>query len=123
MDRKNFVERHIELATKIAHTGDHWQHRVGAILLQNGKIISTGANSFKTHRLMGFKTLHAEVQALIGVRYRDLNGSVMFISRINKKGQMGMSKPCPICEGVLRKYGIKKVYFTGWNAIEELRLS
>jgi deoxycytidylate deaminase len=123
MDRKNFIERHIELATKVAYNGDHWQHRIGAVLCQKGKIISTGANSFKTHKLMGFKTLHGEIQALIGVRYRDLRGSVLFVSRISRQGKIGMSKPCSTCENILRKYGIKKVFYTTSTGVGELRLS
>lgn len=121
MERETFVKRYIVLATRAAQAGIHHQHKVGAILVRNGNVISIGANSFKSHPLMGFKTLHAEVQALIGCRYKDISGSTMFTSRINKNGKVGMAKPCNICSEVLKSYGIRKVYFTTSDSIEEIK--
>lgn len=106
------VNRHIELATRAAQSGIHYRYRVGAVLVKHGNIVSTGANSYKTHPKMGLKTLHAEIAALIGVRYRDISGSIMFVSRINKTGDHGMARPCETCRTILSEYGIKKVYYT-----------
>lgn len=124
MDRKAFVEKHIGLATKVAHSGEHHQHLMGAVLVKSGNVISVGHNSFKSHPLMGkIKTLHAEVDCLIGVRYKDISGSTMFVSRINRHGKLGMSKPCSICTDILKSYGVSKVYFTTALGVEEVRLS
>jgi tRNA(Arg) A34 adenosine deaminase TadA len=124
MDRQNFINRHIELATRAAHTGQHRQHRIGAILVKKGKVVSIGANNRKTHPLMaGFKTLHAEVCCLLGVRWSDLSGSIIFVARVNGTGKIGMSKPCSTCQEVLIRYGIRKAYYTTANSVEELRLS
>lgn len=122
MDRQNFVNKHIQLATKVAHTGQHHQHYMGAVLVKSGKIMSVGANNSKTHPLMqGVKTLHAEIQCLLGVRWSDLVGSVIFVARVNAHSVVGMAKPCKICQEVLRKYGITRAYYTTSNSIEELR--
>jgi len=67
--------------------------------------------------------LHAEVDALVGVKYQDLRGSIMFVSRTSNTGRIGMAKPCSICSEVLRSYGIRKVYYTTSTSIGELRLS
>lgn len=123
MDRQNFVNKHIQLATKVAHTGIHDQYKIGATLIKQGKVISVGANSYKTHPISGVKTLHAEIQAIIGVRWVDISGAIIFVSRINTNGKIGMAKPCGTCQQTLRKYGIRKAYFTTATSIEELRLS
>ncbi len=125
MDRLKFVEKNIELATKVAHSGIHRQHRVGAVLTSGGNVISLGANNAKTHPIMrGFKTLHGEVAALIGTRWKDISGSIVFVSRINGNGRVGLAKPCPTCQTILKEYGVRKAYYTvGDGTIGELKLS
>lgn len=103
--------------------GQHHQHYMGAVLVKNGKIMSVGSNNFKTHPLMqGVKTLHAEVQCLLGVRWSDLAGAVMFVARVNANSKVGMAKPCRICQSVLMRFGIKRAYYTTATSIEEIQL-
>jgi cytidine deaminase len=123
MDRLNFVNKHIQLAIKVAHTGLHDQYRVGSVLINKGNVASVGANNHKTHPISGFKTTHSEIQAIIGVRWSDISGPIIFVARININGKVGMAKPCLSCQKVLREYGVRKAYFTTAASIEELRLS
>ena len=123
MGKKNLIQRNIDLAIKVAHLGNHHQHLIGAVIFNKGNVVSVGSNNKKTHPLMTYKTLHGEIQALIGVRWSDLSGATMFVARVNHQGRVGMAKPCPICTGVLKSYGIRKVYFTTGTSIGELRLS
>lgn len=99
--------------------GIHKRYKVGAILVKSGKAISHGANSYKTHPKMGIKTLHAEIQALIGVQYKDLRGSTVFVARLNKSGQLGMARPCSTCHHILKEYGIRDVYYTNQQGLTE----
>ena len=110
----------IRLVKKAAQRGEHWQHKVGAVIIKNGKPISFGYNSYKTHPLMGnLKTLHAEVCAIIRVQHKiDLTGCTMIIFREHKDGSNAMSKPCPICERIIKEFGIVKIIYStegGWN--------
>ena len=118
------ITRHMELAVRAAHNGQHRQHQMGAILTHSGRIISIGMNSHKSHPKMGrVKTLHAEVSCLIGVRYQDLKGSTMYVARVNKNGKVGMAKPCSICQAVLAEYNVLRIYYTNSaGQIEKMEL-
>jgi cytidine deaminase len=97
---------------------------MGALLTRAGRIISIGINSHKSHPKMGLvKTLHAEVSCLIGVRYQDLSGATMYVSRVNKNGKIGMAKPCTICQAVLAEYNVRRIYYTNSaGQIEKMEL-
>ncbi len=118
-----FIKRNIYLATKAALTGSYHQYRHGSILVKSGNALSVGVNNCKTHPMSGIKTMHSEVAALIGVRWSDLSGSIMFNSRVNKNGKVGASKPCPLCQDIMKAHGVRKVYYTTGSAIEELKLT
>lgn len=110
------------LAKKAAIRGEHRQHKVGAVIVNRaGNVISMGFNSYKSHPLMGpLKTLHAEVSAVTKVKNKqDLQGAEIFVYRGYKDGKNAMSKPCPICEGILRRYGVKRVYYTTHGGFKE----
>jgi cytidine deaminase len=110
---------YLDRAIKAAHSGIHRRYKVGAILVNSGKVISEGANSYKTHPKMGVKTLHAEIQALIGVRYKDLVGSTVYVARLNKNHKLGMARPCETCRHILKEYGIKRCFFTNQLGLVE----
>lgn len=113
------IESFIDKAKLVARTGIHRRYKVGAILVKSGKVISQGANSYKTHPKMGIKTLHAEIQALIGVRYKDLSGATVYVARLNKLEKLGMARPCSTCHHILKEYGVRTVYFTNQLGLTE----
>ena len=59
------------------------------------------------------KTLHAEAVAIMRLRgYRNLIGAELFVCRVNHAGGLAMSKPCCMCEKIIRSFGIKRVHYT-----------
>jgi len=91
--------------------------KIGAVLTKNRKILSVGFNRMdKTHtamdRLGCKKRLHAELSAVIGVRWSDVQGAVLFLYRTMRNGKLGMSRPCCHCQIILRNAGIRRVYYT-----------
>jgi deoxycytidylate deaminase len=94
----------------------------GSLITKGGSVISWGLNepgkcgfseSYAYHP--GF-TRHAELNAIKKVRRKiDLTGAVCYNLRIDKNGEIRMSKPCPSCEKLLLNYGFKKVYFSTEN--------
>ena len=115
---------YLRAARKAAGRGLHKRHRLGAVLVnRSGQVISHGYNSHKTHPQMGFKTLHAEISALIGCRYKDIQHSSMYVIRLNAKDEPAMSKPCPTCRAILREYGVREVYYTNREGqLEKIKL-
>lgn len=56
-------------------------------------------------------SVHAEVAALRGLGHSVKNG-IMYVARVDKKGEPKMSKPCAKCQEALKKAGVRKVVYT-----------
>jgi len=88
---------------------------------KRGRVLSTGINSaIKTHpeqsRLASIAGLpqkvylHAEIAALIRVRY-GVPYRIM-IERYGKQGEPRLAKPCLICELAIQQAGIRRIEYT-----------
>lgn len=98
----------------------HQRH--GAIVVKSGRVISTSCNKnnnnpahfcddlFNEHRK--YISTHAEVAALKGVSPDQAKGAVVYVGRLLRSGEPGLSKPCPECTKVLNEMGVKKVVYT-----------
>ena len=111
----------IEYAIEAAKQSSSESHRVGCIITdRKGNIISSGFNNeTKSHpmqlkfaSLVGMPEkmfLHAEIHALVRC-----NGTphTIYVARITKGDNIGMAKPCPICELAIKESGATKVVYT-----------
>jgi deoxycytidylate deaminase len=91
--------------------------RMGAVIFHKKKILSKAYNipsgwKKKVHpRFKGFRTsLHCEVVAIHNAK-TDLRGSSLLVVRINKRGDLRMSKPCQHCQLYIDYVGITTVYY------------
>lgn len=101
------------------------QFRLGCVIVDKNKVVAKGWNDMnKTHPKTPdpWKTLHAEIHAIIGVSAKDLKGCVAYVYRETKNGDIASSKPCPVCEKALAKAGIKRVYYTDSTGFKEYKL-
>ena len=112
----------MSIAQKHTHKCKHAQYNVVAIIFKKDKIISIGVNSPKTHPIITSpKTLHAELNAVIKAKKQNIRGASIFTIRTTHSGKLGMAKPCPTCESILRDRGINHVLFTNSKlAVQEL---
>lgn len=93
---------------------------VGAVITKGGKIVSSATNSvryasypvrYAHHDDM--HSTHAEVAAIMKVRKKvDLDGAKLWVARLKRTGDVGLSKPCPMCQEVIARHGIHRVYYT-----------
>lgn len=63
--------------------------------------------------------MHAETAVLIAYGHRCRNKD-MFVVRVKRNGAVANARPCNTCMSMLKKYGIKTVYYTvdnGWSNI------
>jgi diaminohydroxyphosphoribosylaminopyrimidine deaminase/5-amino-6-(5-phosphoribosylamino)uracil reductase len=98
--------RFIEIAEKIARSQSNGVQRHGAVIVKGGNIVGSGANRYTTGT-------HAEVCALgQGAWLNKLRGATIYIVRIRRDRRFGLSAPCIECQKMLRKYGIRKIYYT-----------
>ena len=99
--------------------------KLGCVIVNKKQIVTLGHNDMnKTHPKVPsiWKTLHAEIHALIGVPYNKTRGCIAYVYRETYDGIPANSKPCEMCEAALRLAGIKKVYYTCDGKYMEMEL-
>ena len=119
--------------------------RVGAVICNGKRIVSSGFNSINRHQFLVVSawrgSIHAE-QAAIGKllqknKHKELKGATIYIARIGNSGNLysnlcssgnrnfgnyRISKPCSRCFDLIKKVGIKKVVYTTNNGVESYRV-
>ena len=113
--------RYFELAKRLIVNSTHHQHRIAAILVKKNRVIGVGYNLLKTHPSSPhhYKSQHAEFRAIWGIHPADLKGADIYVYREHKSGTPALSKPCPSCQELIKKSGIKKIYYTDYSSFKE----
>lgn len=113
-------------AQSISTLSDH-KFRIGAVIVDKHRIISSGCNSntkchplqmkldkqmFPEHSCNG--KLHAEVAAIIPLlKYNiDLSRATLYTYRELKNGERALARPCPRCMQLIKSVGIKRIRYT-----------
>ena len=121
--REDYIDKVIDAAKQ-----SEAKFRHAALCLNSkGHIVSVGTNSRKTHpqqaeyakrtgREQKVK-LHAEIAAL--VRARD-DVETVVVCRLNKRSELRLSKPCPVCKLALEEAGVNEVWFSTDKGFEKL---
>jgi deoxycytidylate deaminase len=123
-------QRFARVALALAAEIDHdMTHQLCALVVKRNRVLSVGYNSNKTHPMMStnMQQLHAECSAILKCPDGDLRGSDVVVARARAEGKAGLAKPCAVCEGILRRCGVRRVFYTtNWDddcpEIEEIRL-
>jgi deoxycytidylate deaminase len=114
--------KYFKLAKKLSLKSDHKQHRLGCVIVKGNDILGIGFNKNRTHpkSMSAFKTLHAEVAAVVNAGEDEVTGATAYVYRQTVAGNMALAKPCAGCEALLRLYGVVKVcYSTASGYVEE----
>lgn len=106
----------IRLAQKNALKSKFGQHRLGAVIVKGGRVLSTGYNQRRPSAFLKQKTIHAEEHAILKLlkarRLADVAGSSIYVSRFTRGGNVGMACPCQRCMDLIRSVGISRIYYT-----------
>lgn len=101
------------MATKSASRRRH-----GAVVVKSGRVIGTGYNKDRNSPMFvspeHIKThcsRHAELEAIRDANW-NVRGAILYVARVNNQGQDRNSKPCGLCEDIIRETEIKKVIYT-----------
>lgn len=125
------IDERISEIVKTLALSSSSRRKVGCVLLKKGRIVASSTNvQGKTHPLQldfairagePFRTsLHAEIRALIKSRKKC---DTLIVGRVNKKGELCMSKPCRVCQLAILESGVKDVYYsTECGTWERLKL-
>ena len=99
-----------------AKKSKHKQHRMGAVIVKGGRIISFGHNKLRPSKELKTETIHAEEDAVLNAikasGFQHLPGSKIYITRYTKGGKIGLSLPCSRCSALLSSVGVSRVYYT-----------
>ena len=96
------MQRWLRLAYKKAKTSNHPHHKVGAVVVRSGAVISAASNFYRQGHCAERRALRP------GCAERgDYSGGVLYCVRANKR----ISKPCEDCMEAIRRAGIVEVVF------------
>jgi hypothetical protein len=126
--KKSLLKLALHTANKMLYKHPQFNHYIHfAFLVQNEKIISIGKNHLGIppkhlgyhKRINDVPKTHAEWDAYKkGKGLLDKSKPFECINiRLNKKGELKLSKPCCCCYDVLKELGCKKFYYSwdnGW---------
>jgi len=132
MDASNKTQNYLTLAKRAAQQSQHDTFKHGAVLVRGGSVMNTSynkdqhkkfGNRFRNTRTCGHATHHAELGVVLGLDRKVTAGSTVYVVRVNREGEYRNSRPCQMCQNVLKFCGIKKVvYTTGENSVTKIKL-
>lgn len=100
-------------------TGQRGSFRVGALLLENNRILAARHNSLKTHPALAKYTnwpfQHAESSCAIHHGLDHCRGLSLVCVRVLRDDSLTMARPCAACQSLLSDVGVKEVWYTDWN--------
>jgi deoxycytidylate deaminase len=109
-------QRFAKIAVELAGALDQdITHQLCALVVSKNRVLSVGYNQPKTHPISKDTTmqqLHAEMHAMIRCADKDLLGADVIVARTRPSGKPGLAKPCEVCEGILRRFGVRRVFYT-----------
>jgi dCMP deaminase len=104
------------IASKTALKSPFSQHRVGAVIVKNGRVLSTGYNELRYTRELKKLSVHAEEAAILELlksrRQSSLVGADLYVTRITPGNRVGLAKPCDRCQKLIQATGIRRVFYT-----------
>lgn len=119
-------QAYFRAAKAVAELSDYPRHKLGCVVVKGHKIISSGCNSkSRCHRVQAQLDiarfgpgspgkLHAEVDALLPLikNGTDLSHTTLYVYRQHKDGTLACARPCSSCQQLIKKMGIKRVFYT-----------
>lgn len=124
------TQKYLDLATKIAEQSNYPQFKHGAVLVRGAAVINASCNKKGFNRFgakfrkrkWGKATLHAELGSVLNIEKKNTEGSTVFVVRVNKQGNTRLSKPCHMCDSVMKYCGVKKVVYSTNGGYEYYKL-
>lgn len=93
---------------------------MGAVVVYKNKIVGRGCNiAHSTGEIND--GIHAEIAAINDATAKYRKDSILVVGRTNKNDELAIAKPCQSCETILKKLGVKRVWFsteTGWQRMD-----
>ncbi len=108
---------HIFKVAKEAAERSQCRYNVSCVLVdKRGDVVSIGINHWSSNRpKMGRRTVHAELDAIRGIKKMKESNLYAFIYRCGAGGATRNINCCDACKSLLRAYGIEKIFYMTEN--------
>ena len=127
--KTRIINKAIDIAHALCPT--NWQNVNNshiAFLVKKNKITKIGWNRRRTHPEIskhpyheGYVGTHAELDVILKSGEDNLEDHSMIVLRVDRKGRLANSKPCPGCLSLIKSYSLNNVYFSNTEGqIEKL---
>ena len=119
--------RYFNVAKEVSLTSEFRRTKLGAIIVLNKDIIAVSSNLKKSHPLQAkynairfgsvksvdncHNYIHAEMACIIKSMDYDLTKAEIYVYR-QKQGKPSCARPCKACMTMIKKVGIKTIYYT-----------
>jgi len=98
-------------------TRSTYKQRMGAVVVYKGRVVGMGFNKVHSTGVPRLDGKHAEIEALNNTTAKYRNGSTVYVCRLTKVGNLAMAMPCIPCRTIMKKLGVKYVWYStneGW---------
>lgn len=105
----------------MAEKSSYYPFRLGAVLFKGKRILSSGYNGVRAHRMMTSKyyrftnSLHAEMRTIFEAGLDNCKGCSILVIRMNLSDSIQFARPCNECMALIKHVGIKNIYYSGRN--------
>ena len=114
---KTMLKLAITQANKVEVAANN-RYRIGAVVFNGYEVLNVGrcnanvqhSGAFYYRHGKLYQPLHAEFDALWNCR--GTHGASILVARVDCYGSLRIAKPCVFCNGLIKRLGIKKVYYT-----------
>lgn len=110
MNSNAFKHEAIRLSTKSTY-----KQQMGAVVVYKGLIVGRGFNKVHSTGVPRLNGKHAECEALNNTTAKYRKDSTVYVCRIAKDGSLTLAKPCHACYTIMKKMGVKYVWFSTSN--------
>lgn len=103
----------LERALEVAKNAKFVSHKMGAIVVKSGKMLSSAHNlgCIEHVTIPNLHSKHAERRALKPFK-SNYTGATLYVAREGKS----MSRPCSKCMVLIKAAGIRKVVYFDWDS-------
>jgi len=106
----------VDLATRAAEYSNMRQ-RLGAVLFDKRNYV-VGFNRSYDVEVVEYGSpfsIHSEEMCVVkGIRAGiDFPNSTLVVVRVNRQGELRLSKPCATCQKLIEKMGIRQIWYVG----------
>lgn len=103
----------IAYARKMALRSPVRRFQTGAVIFNNGQVISSGWSHSTDRTMACYRSMHAEHHAISRCSGSELIGATIVVVTVSRKsGNMTDATPCAFCMQYIQRVGIKEILMT-----------